>query len=140
MEFADLVDAKLDEITLPKNRENKLHKRCRYAGAMEGIFAELECIQNECWQICFMDGDRVGRIEAKAFCDLVIEAEGNVDAEDWLRGPVDVCGLSYQIGCDAAFLAVPVTYENEFGACVEYIKLESWDQSRLKACDYPEDE
>lgn len=141
-EFVDQLILGVQEL-LPDKEPDKVRKRCRYVGMIEGVFAELDAIQQGCVTECFTCGDVVGPIEAKAYCDLVIDAQGELEPVPWIRMPVGTCGFSFEIGCDAQFLATSRIYSNESGTCLPYTiapYYDIWDASRLKSCDYDQQE
>ncbi len=137
-QFVDRFMTRIQEIA-PEIDADRVRRRCRYAGVIEGIFAELEKIQQDCETKCFMDGKFIGIIEAKAYCDLVIDTGGDLDPEPWIRTPVATCGFEFETGCDTAFLGTTQTYANTDGACEPYTRdpyFEVWDRCRLRSCDY----
>ena len=126
----------------PEKEKDKARKRCRYVGMLEGVFAELDIVQQECVSECFLDGDVVGAIKAKTYCDLVIDAAGELDPVPWIRTPVGTCGLAFEVGCDARFLATTRVYSNDSGECLPYTAkpyFGIWDASRLQSCDYEQE-
>jgi hypothetical protein len=138
-DLADQVSASLAEIELLNDSEDKLKKRCRYAGSIDGLLTELDTIQAQCDELCFMNGEFVGKIESKAYCDLAIEANGDLDVPAWIRGPVRICGLDFELACDSEFMEATAAYSNAVGECAPYTRdsfFEIWDRSRLKGCDY----
>lgn len=137
-EFVERVIERIQDL-VPDREKDKARKRCRYVGMLEGVLDELDVIQQGCVTECFLDGDVVGAIEAKTYCDLIIEAAGELDPAAWIRMPVGTCGVAFEVGCDAQFLATTRAYQNEFGACLPYTTepyFEIWDVSRLQSCDY----
>jgi hypothetical protein len=82
----------------------------------------------------------VGTLKAKLYCELMIENQRQVEIDAWVRRPVAVCGLNYQVGCDATFLASTRSYMNPSGSCLPYTELSyqpSWDRARLRVCEFP---
>lgn len=66
---------------------------------------------------------------------------GPLDLEGWLRGPVDVCGLEYETGCDTAYIATSASYHGVASACEPLTEGDyepPWDHLRERACDYPD--
>ncbi|MGC4070398.1 MAG: hypothetical protein QM784_38185 [Polyangiaceae bacterium] len=130
--------AELEELK-PVADSDKAQKYCRYSGQIEGTFLELESIQQQCATRCFMDGDLVGRIEAKAYCDLAIDSGGALDLVQWVRKPVGICGFEFETGCDVSFLSNTLAYANGNGACEPYTRapfFAVWDGTRLESCDF----
>jgi hypothetical protein len=136
--FADAIMQNLEERE-GGHFDTGLRAQCRSAGVAEGVFAELERIQSTCADRCFLTGERVGALKARAYCERMIETGGELAARAWVRRPVATCGLNYQLGCDAAFLGETREYENELGACLPYTRGEFsqvWTDTRLRVCDY----
>jgi hypothetical protein len=114
-------------------------RRCRKAGVLDGGYAAIDSIQVFCDEVCFADGELVGAVAAAAYCEMAIDADCGKDAGEWMRGPVNLCGLNYEIGCDGAFIGTSIDYVNEKGACEPYTLGEheqAWDRTRNVACDY----
>ncbi len=138
--FVDSVLTDFDvEVASDPTTEEKPGKRCRLSGRLDGLFAALDSVQAYCDSKCVADGELIGRIEAIAYCNLVIDAAGAIDPEPWLRLPVGVCGFEFEVSCDAKFLGVTSSYATASGACGPYTQspyLDIWNRSRLKSCDY----
>lgn len=137
-EFVERVIERVQDL-LPERESDRARKRCRYAGVVAGVFDELDVIQQECVEHCFLNGDVVGAIEGKSYCDLVLDAAGEIDPVPWIRAPVGTCGLAFEVGCDARFLTTTRAYSSDLGACLPYTTepyFEIWDASRLQSCDY----
>jgi hypothetical protein len=141
----DQIEAFVDDFVIgiedlvPEADTDKMRKYCRYSGQVEGTFLELEVVQEQCESKCFMDGDWVGQIQAKAYCDLAMDAEGEIEPSQWVRQPVGICGFQFEVGCDVSFLANTQSYTNGSGACAPYTRapfFELWDSSRNKSCSY----
>jgi hypothetical protein len=132
--LAVLVE-KIDERTATE----KGVPRCRHAGIVEGVVAEMERLQTQCQADCYAKGESVGAVEAKTYCELAIAAAGQLQPSAWTRQPVGLCGFAYEMGCDAKFLGATTSYVNSQGACAPYTSdpyAEIWKLSRLKTCDY----
>jgi hypothetical protein len=140
--FVDGVTARLEEALGQQDSEatNQQHKRCRQAGIVDGSFAALGAIQSFCDTTCFLDGDLTGKMAAEAYCEMALAADGPLDLSGWIRGPLDTCGLNYEVACDSSFVGESFEYRNAAGAQCESRTLppyeESWDDSRLESCDY----
>jgi hypothetical protein len=116
------------------------HKRCRAAGVVDGAYAALEGVQGLCDQVCFLDGELVGTIAAATYCELALASAEPLAVVDWMRGPVDTCGLGYEIACDGTFIGATIDYVSEAGVCEEYtagVHETAWDESRDRSCDAP---
>jgi hypothetical protein len=138
--FADQVIEHLGELELSQGEESRVHRWCRYAGSVEALWEGLDRIQLDCDAHCFMDGDFVGQVAAKVFCDLAIEALGALEPEAWLRPPVASCGFQYQLACDTRFLGTAGGYTNEEGVCAPYTEVpytELFESARLRSCAFP---
>jgi hypothetical protein len=121
--------------------ESKPRKRCRNAGVSDGAFAALDVIQNSCAEVCFLDGELTGRVAAPSYCELAMGADGPIEQPDWTRGPLNTCGLNYEVACDSVFIGDTLEYARGGKACADYTVDEyaaSWDASRERVCDYHE--
>jgi hypothetical protein len=138
--FADSVLVDIDaELASTGADEDQLGKRCRHAGFLDGMFAGLDTVQQYCSDQCFMRGNFIGTLEAITYCNVVIDTAGALDPEPWVRSPVSVCGLEFNLACDAEFLRATTSYTNAFGSCTRYTEPPYWDiwnRTRLKSCDY----
>jgi hypothetical protein len=139
--FVDRISAGLEDALAAQDSEatQKAHRRCRKAGAVDGAFAALDVIQSFCDQTCFLDGDFTGKLAAESYCEMAIGADGPLDVVDWLRGPLNMCGLNYEIACDSSFVGTSVDYSSSSGSCApltEGAYEAAWDASRLVSCDY----
>lgn len=140
--FTDSLMVELDKLELRKGSSPKLPKQCKYTGELEGVFAVLTAVEVECADECLTDGDIVGVLAAKAYCDLVIGTDGDIDVEDWIRGAINFCGFHFETACDTTFWTETSIYENADGSCAPYTNgeyFETWELSRLQSCDYPEE-
>lgn len=123
---------------------------CRYTGMADGIFEGLDALYGACGDTCFLDGLVAGEFAGQVYCELSIMLGGLSVADDFIRGPVQLCGASFQIGCDSAFIGTTLTYANDFGACAPFtldtppdgLFFDVWDQTRNNQCifEVPEDE
>lgn len=137
--FVDRVMTTIEALA-PDHDSDAPRKRCRYAGLIDGVLSALDTIQQNCVDQCFLSGDLVGAIEGKLYCDLILDAEGDLDPVPWVRQPVGTCGLAYEFGCDARFLATTRSYTHGVDACYPYTiapYFEVWEASRMKLCDAP---
>jgi hypothetical protein len=124
-----------------------LYTRCRFRGVVEGVLDALDVVFASCVDACFLEGQFAGEISAFAYCELSIALNGLETADDFLRGPVQVCGLSFEIGCDTQFIDTSSAYDNELGSCEPFTAGEFqtvFDQARENQCAYnpidPEEE
>jgi hypothetical protein len=138
--FSDVVAANLERLSLRPGASNYLI--CRYTGTYDGVFNALESMIGTCADQCFLDGELAGELSAEIYCELSIMLGGLALADDFLRGPVEICGLNFEIGCDSAFMSTTWTYANAFGVCEPYTTGEFfavWDQARNNQCLYSPD-
>jgi len=136
-QFEDLVTSSLERY-VPGNAPT-LYTQCRFAGVVQGVLDELDTVFVDCTDACFREGKFAGEISAFAYCELSIALNGLETADDFLRGPVQVCGFSFEVGCDSEFIAVASSYENELGACEPFTVntfVEVFDQARENQCAY----
>jgi hypothetical protein len=141
-EFADGVVEGLTELEVDLANEScKWRKACRLAGLVDGGYDALDTIQANCAEICLLDGQLVGEISARRYCELAIETGGAVEAELWIRQPVNLCGFEFETACDGSFIGESTQYGNADGDCRPYTEdefFDSWDNTRLRSCDYHE--
>jgi hypothetical protein len=137
--FADALMVLVEKLDQKTNSEKGL-PRCRHAGIVEGALEAMNGIETQCQTDCYNKGDAVGAVKAKTYCDQAIAASGQLQPPTWTRKSVGICGLAYEMGCDARFLGVTTSYANAQGlACSPYtsgLYSDIWDRSRLKSCDY----
>jgi hypothetical protein len=135
--FLQVVEDNVSRLTLPDNPSTSTI--CRYTGTADGVYQALDNLCGACFDQCFIDGEFAGQISGEIYCELSIALDGLEEADDFIRGPVAVCGLSFETGCDAAFIGVTTSYVNDDGACVSYTEGEYervWDQARNNQCMY----
>jgi hypothetical protein len=120
--------------------------QCRFAGMVNGAMAETEGLFYQCADACYMEGQFVGEIAAFAYCELSILLGGLALADDFIRGPVQTCGLGFEIACDTNFVTTAMTYSNASGSCTPYTRnpfVAVFEQTRENQCAYvpidPED-
>lgn len=141
-EFTDGLFDDLGEIELKKADSYKIAKRCNYMGQIEGVFAVLSEVEGGCELTCLAGGQVVGNLAAKAYCDLLIATNGDVEVEEWVRGSINMCGLMFEFECDFTFIEETTSYENSTGSCEPYTvgeHFDSWELWRAKSCDYPDE-
>jgi hypothetical protein len=109
--------------------------RCRFAGSYAGIQDAMQNILAGCADQCNFDGQIAGDIAAQAYCLLSIALGGLADADQFLRGPVQVCGLSFEFGCDSQFLTTAAA----FSGCAPYTQAAFravFEQTQFNQCAY----
>jgi hypothetical protein len=135
--FLQVVEDSVSRLTLAVNASDSTV--CRYTGTVDGVYDGLDTLYGTCSDQCFLDGQFAGQLSAEVYCELSIALGGLAEADDFMRGPVEVCGLNFEIGCDTEFIGVSVAYENDDGVCLEYTEgeyLTVWDQARNNQCAY----
>jgi hypothetical protein len=112
---------------------------CRFTGIVAGMLDELDAQFQNCQDQCLAEGETAGNISAIAYCQLSIALGGLATADWFLRGPVQVCGLNFQVGCDSSFVGDTENYSNSHGACLPYTQnpfTAVWTQARNNQCAY----
>jgi hypothetical protein len=135
--FLSIVEDNVSRLTLPPG--SSLSTICRYTGTVDGVYSMLDQLYGTCVDECFLDGEFAGALSGEVYCELSIALGGLDEADDFIRGPVQVCGFNFEIGCDFAFIATTVGYENVDGVCEPYTEgefFEVWDQARNNQCMY----
>jgi hypothetical protein len=140
-DFLDRVSLRLEDLLVERDAtDTPTDRRCRLSGKLDGGWAALEEIQLTCDDACVLRGAVVGSAAATAYCELAIDSGGNLAVDEWLRGPVNLCGLSHEVTCDSVFVGETVDYRNAAGAtcepCTRAPHLDAWDRSRERSCDY----
>ncbi len=137
--FTDLVVDNVTRLTLRPGASD--YVICRYTGTVDGIYNELDEIWSYCETSCMEEGAQVGEFSAKIYCDLSIALDGLAEADQYIRGPVHICGLEFETACDSNYIATSFNYLA--GQCVPYTEGEYfgvWDQTRNNQCMYEEEE
>jgi hypothetical protein len=138
--FLDRASVRLEELLAERDAaEPSSDRRCRISGKFDGGLAALESIQLACDDACVMQGALVGAAASAAYCELAIETAGSIEVDEWLRGPVNLCGLSHEITCDGVFIDETSRYVSPAGTCAPYTRaphVDIWDRSRERSCDY----
>jgi hypothetical protein len=103
------------QLTQLRGEAPSVDAACRLTGWMQGAQDELDTILANCADRCFQNGTFWGKAAATAYCELSILL-GGLDIGDLLfRGPVQVCGVGFEIGCDTEYLTAAQTYRNVDG-------------------------
>lgn len=135
--FLSIVEDNVSRLTLPAGSTNSTV--CRYTGTADGVYQQLEVVYQSCFDQCFSDGEFAGALSGEIYCELSIALDGLEEADDFIRGPVEICGLSFETGCDFAFYDTTTSYVNDEGVCLQYTEgeyFEVWDQARNNQCMY----
>ena len=136
-QFLEILEGNVSRLTLKAGASNSTV--CRYTGTVDGVYEELDTLYGTCADQCFLDGEFAGQLSAEVYCELSIALGGLAEADDFLRGPVAICGLNFEIGCDSAFIGVSLEYSNPDGVCATYTEGDYetvWDQARNNQCAY----
>jgi hypothetical protein len=78
-------------------------------------------------------------LDANAYCETAMAAGAPLNVNDWMRGPVNICGLTYETACDGAFIGTSIEYVSSAGACEAFTEGDyerAWDRTRNQTCDY----
>jgi hypothetical protein len=138
--FLDRAFVRLEELLAERDAaETTGDRRCRISGKFDGALTALEEVQLACDDACILEGARVGAAASAAYCELAIETAGAIAIDEWLRGPVNLCGLSHEITCDSVFIDETSRYTSPAGTCGPYTRapyVDIWDRSRERSCDY----
>jgi hypothetical protein len=138
--FLDVVGEDVDHLTLPVHPSAATV--CRYTGTVDGVYNKLDALYGTCADQCFLDGQFAGELSGEVYCELSIALGGLAAADDFLRGPVAVCGFNFEVGCDSSFISVTETYANTDGLCEPFTVgefSEVWEQARNNQCAYEPD-
>lgn len=112
---------------------------CHYYGYMSGIADKLEELEAECPRQCLMDGDFIGEIAAKMYCELSIGFDG-IQSMDFIASILSVCGKTMIDSCESTFDDQTETYFNVFGGeCEPYTQVPYtpiWLATKLNQCVY----
>ena len=117
-EFEDIVTNALGRYS--PAADISLSSLCRFTGVVDGILDQLDTTFLACTDSCFLEGSFAGEISAIAYCELSIALGGLTTADAFIRGPVKVCGLSFEIGCDTSFSTTCGSYVNATGECAPF--------------------
>jgi len=135
--FLMIVEDNVGRLTLPPNPSTSTV--CRYTGTVDGVYNMLDSLYGTCADECFLDGEFAGGLSGEVYCELSIALGGLEEADNFLRGPVQVCGFNFEVGCDSAFIATTISYGNSDGVCEPFTLGEFfavWDQARNNQCAY----
>jgi hypothetical protein len=95
-----------------------------YSGWVAAMQEELDTILATCADSCFQEGTFMGELAAIAYCELAIALDGLGLDDLFIRGPVDVCGLTFEVGCDERFQSTGLSYFSQVQgvACGQYTR------------------
>ncbi len=136
-EFERVVKTAIQR-SVPKTSPT-LYTQCRFSGQIAGMTDQVDGLFVGCADSCFLEGQFVGEITAIAYCELSILLRGLALDQFLIRGPVETCGLSFEIGCDANFETTAINYSNLLGQCLPYVRhpfLEVFEQAQQNQCAY----
>jgi hypothetical protein len=133
--FISNVESVFNRLILPPNATQAV--QCRHAGIINGGIDALDDLWTVCESLCTSDGDAVGKLIGKLYCDLSISIRGLDLADDFTRGDVTYCQGLGEIFCDASYMSFTLTYETPSGSCLPYTDdpyTDVWDQYRNNGC------
>jgi hypothetical protein len=136
-QFLDIVQGNVSRLTLIPHASPATV--CRYTGTADGVYNALDTLYGTCSDQCFLDGTFAGQLSGEVYCELSIALGGLAEADDFLRGPVQVCGLNFEVGCDSQFIDTTTSFVNTDGVCLQYTEgtfADVWDQARNNQCAY----
>jgi hypothetical protein len=135
--FQDIVSNNVSRLTL--RRRASEYVICRFTGTVDGVYDELDALWGECDEQCFAEGEFIGEMAAQVYCELSLALGGLETADRFIRGPVQTCGMNFEMGCDFAFIDTTYNYSNMLGECSPYTEgdfEEVWDETRNNQCTY----
>jgi hypothetical protein len=128
------------EMTRLRGQAPSVDAACRLTGWMQGAQDELDAILATCADACFLDGTFWGEAAAAAYCELSILLGGLELGDLLFRGPVQVCGVAFEVGCDSNYLTAAQSFRNAAGErCTEYTLppfLEVFLETQNNECAY----
>ncbi len=98
--FADIVIDIVDGLTVAAPSDAAL---CHFVGTVNGLLAQVEDIQTQCAEDCFLDGDFIGEIAGLLYCELSIALGGLGLDVTFVPGPVGLCGENFEAACFETF-------------------------------------
>lgn len=111
LEALDDLEARIraiaEDVEVPPESSDAV--QCHVIGQVSGLVAEIVDLQEECVDVCLLDGEFIGEISALLYCDLSIALDGLGLADLFERLATDTCGTNFQIACDAQFLETATT-------------------------------
>jgi hypothetical protein len=111
--------------------------KCRYLGWVQGAVEQVDTFFNSCADTCFLEGEFVGNLVADVYCQLSIALGGLATADDFIRGPVEVCGLGFETACDSTFLTKTTGFPG--GQCLPFTRepfLDVYFQTQTNQCAF----
>ena len=136
--FLGVIEDNVSRLTLPAHARDFVI--CRYTGAVDGVYEQLDNLYGECGDTCFMEGEIIGEMAGEVYCELSLALGGLEVADRFIRGPVRTCGFNFETGCDSAYMGTTINFENGLGRCEPYTINEYenvWDETRNNQCYYP---
>jgi hypothetical protein len=111
---------------------------CHYYGYMNGIADRLKELDADCPQQCLMDGNFIGEVAAKMYCELSIGFDGIQQSSDFNTGILSVCDETMTDSCGSTFDDQTAIYVNVFGdQCESYTQIPYtpvWETAKLRQC------
>lgn len=139
--FANDVTTNIQRLTLPENPTDFVI--CRHSGLAHGTYDALLEINSKCDFECAFNGELIGELSAKFYCDFAITFDGYPADPNWIpRNAYTTCDFSFTTSCDVKFnveadqFVQPVTSL----LCKPYIDFSegsSYLQTRGLSCELP---
>ncbi|HVK68649.1 MAG TPA: hypothetical protein VM694_29520 [Polyangium sp.] len=135
--FSSVVMETLQNVSLPPGSDD--YVVCRTVGTLAGAVDQVDDIWGLCATACCDEGELVGWIMGKLYCDLSI-CLGGVRLTNFLvQRPMGFCGSAAQACCRSEFTSITPSYQGLFGSCRPYTQgmfRATWSQSRDSVCAY----
>lgn len=135
--FSKVVMDTLSSVSLPPGSDD--YVVCRTVGTLAGAAYQVDETWTQCAIECCDEGNLVGWIMGKLYCDLSI-AFGGVRLVNYLvQQPMNFCGAVAQNCCRSEFQSFTPTYRSHWGECRPYTRgafASTWVQSRNSVCAF----
>lgn len=101
-QFASDVTTNIQRLTLPANATDFV--ACRHSGLAYGTYDALLAINSKCDFECTFNGELIGELSAKFYCDFAITFDGYPADPNWVpRNAFTSCDYSFTTSCDIKF-------------------------------------
>lgn len=101
-QFASDVTTNIQRLTLPPNATDFV--ACRHSGLAHGTYEALLAISSKCDFECSFNGQLIGELSAKFYCDFAITFDGYPADPNWIpRNAFTTCDFSFTSSCDITF-------------------------------------
>lgn len=135
--FSTAVMSTLESVSLPPGSDD--YVTCRTVGTLTGAAYQVDDVWVACAIACCDEGELVGWIMGKLYCDLAIAFDGVRLVNFLQQQPISFCGATAQGCCRSEFTSVTRGYHSIFGQCRPYTQGEhrrQWTRSRDSVCAY----